>query len=143
MGKIEVDEIDRDEIKPSSEIPQDAAQHDLPLCRNGLITAVDAVRGTGSVIGLLREHLHLRASSRLVFSEYANCYFLQVDDRDRYQNPRVGMTDAVSTMPFRSHQILKQEMSSWNASDLAQVVDADGLKALIELGLVSFAALTP
>lgn len=120
-----------------SELPKEAAPHDLPLCPNRMIVAVDAVRGTGFALELLREHLRLRASAKLVFSEYADCYFLQLDDVDRYQNSRVGMLDAVSTMPFRSSEIFKQEISTWKASDIARAAEAQGLKALIDLGLVS------
>lgn len=120
-----------------SELPKEAAPHDLPLCPNRLIATVEAVRGSGFALKLLREHLGLRASAMLIFSEYADCYFLQLDDVDRYQNSRVGMLDAMSTMPFRSSEIFRQEISTWTPSDIARVVDIDGLKALGELGLVS------
>lgn len=120
-----------------SELPKQTAPHDLPLCPNRLIFAVEAVRGAGFALELLREHLRLRASAKLVFSEYADCYFLQLDDVDRYQNSRVGMLDAMSTMPFRSSEIFRQEISTWTPSDIARVVDTDGLKALGELGLIS------
>lgn len=102
-----------------------------------MITAVEAVRGTGFALELLREHLHLRASARLVYSAYAECYFLQLDDADRFQNKRVGMLDAMSTMPFRSSEIFRQEISTWTLSDISRVVEAEEVKALIELGLVS------
>lgn len=140
MEKIGVDEIDRDEGQPSSEPLQVAARHDLPLCPNRMITAVEAVRGTGFALELLREYLHLRASARLVYSAYAECYFLQLDDADRFQNKRVGILDAVSTMPFRSSAIFRQEISTWTPSDISRVVEAEEVKALIELGLVSPAA---
>lgn len=120
--------------------PEKAAPHDLPLCPNRLIVAVEAVRGSGFALELLREHLRLRASAKLVFSEYADCYFLQLDDVDRYQNSKVGMLDAISTMPFRSSEIFRQEITSWTASDIARVVETEGQKALIEIGLVSPAA---
>ncbi|MFJ2452603.1 hypothetical protein ACIOWK_12945 [Pseudomonas protegens] len=140
MEKFGGAETDRDECQPSIEPLQGAARHNLPMCQNRLIIGIDAVRGVGFVLSLLREHLHLRPSARLIFSECADCYFLQLDDVDRYQNARVGFLDAMSTMPFRSYQIFKQEISSWKPSDLADVVDADGLKALFELGLVPPAA---
>lgn len=133
----QVDEIDRGEFQPSRELPTGAAPHDLPLCPNRLVDAVEAVRGAGFALELMREHLHLRASARLVFSEYADCYFLQLDDFDRFQNPRVGMLDATATMPFRSSEILRNEVSKWTQSDIARVKEADGQKALAELGLLT------
>ncbi|ELF6204242.1 hypothetical protein BGP84_12890 [Pseudomonas putida] len=120
----------------SSHAPQDGATHELPLCPNRLIIAVEAVRGTGFALELLREQLRLRTSAKLVFSSYSGCYFLQVDDFDRYQNRCVGMLEAVSTLPFRSAEIFKNEIAGWKTSDITQVVDANGLKALAELGLV-------
>ncbi|MEC4024886.1 MULTISPECIES: hypothetical protein [Pseudomonas putida group] len=116
---------------------QDGATHELPLCPNRLIIAVEAVRGAGFALELLREQLRLRASAKLVFSTYSGCYFLQVDDFDRYQNRCVGMLEAVSTLPFRSAEIFKNEIADWKSSDISQVVDTIGLKALAELGLVS------
>ncbi|HDS1815828.1 TPA: hypothetical protein QEM96_000444 [Pseudomonas putida] len=133
----QVDEIDRGELQPSRELPKGATPHDLPLCPNRLIIAVEAVRGAGFVLELMREHLHLRASARLVFSEYADCYFLQLDDFDRFQNPLVGVLDATATMPFRSSEILRNEVSKWTQSDIARVKEADGQKALAELGLLT------
>lgn len=134
MEKTEVDEIDRGEAFSG------APRHDLPLCPNRMIIAAEAVRGPGFALELLREHLRLRASAKLVFSEYADCYFLQLDDVDRYQNSRVGMLDAMSTMPFRSSEIFRQEISTWTPANIARVVDTDGLKALGELGLAPPAA---
>ncbi|WP_137137462.1 hypothetical protein [Pseudomonas asiatica] len=131
MEKTGVDEIDRGEAFSG------APRHDLPLCPNRMIIAAETVRGPGFALELLREHLRLRASAKLVFSEYAECYFLQLDNVDRYQNSRVGMLDAISTMPFRSSEIFRQEITSWTASDIARVVSAEGLKALTELGLIS------
>ncbi len=133
----QADEIGRGERQPSREPLQGARQHDLPLCPNRMIIAVEAVRGTGFALELLREHLRLRASARLVFSSYSACYFLQLNDFDRFQNRNVGMFEAVSTMPFRSGEIFKREISNWTTSDIARVVDTDGLKALGELGLIS------
>lgn len=120
----------------SSHALQDGAIHELPLCPNRLIIAIEAVRGPGFALELLREQLHLRASAKLVFSSYSGCYFLQVDDFDRYQNRYVGMLEAVSTLPFRSAEIFKHEITGWKSSDISRVVDANGLKALAELGLV-------
>lgn len=114
-------------------INMQALLNDLPLCPNRLIAGVEAVRGSGFALELLREHLHLRGTACLVFSEYSDCYFLQLDDFDRYQNRRVGMLDAVSTMPFVSSDILKREISAWTPSDIAKVVDPKGLEALAEL----------
>ncbi|WP_455886219.1 hypothetical protein [Pseudomonas rustica] len=134
MEKTGVDGIDRGEALSG------APRHDLPLCPNRMIIAAEAVRGPGFALELLREQLRLRASAKLVFSEYADCYFLQLDDVDRYQNSRVGMLDAMSTMPFRSSEIFKQEILTWKRSDITRVVETEGLKALIEIGLVSPAA---
>ncbi|MCC9009425.1 hypothetical protein [Pseudomonas putida] len=122
---------------------QDAATHELPLCPNRLIIAVEAVRGTGFALELLREQLRLRASAKLVFSIYSGCYFLQLDDFDRHQNRCVGMLEAVSTLPFLSAEIFKNEIAGWKSSDISQVVDVNGLKALAELGLVSPSAGKP
>lgn len=127
----------------SSHVLQDGATHELPLCPNRLIIAVEAVRGAGFALELLREQLRLRASAKLVFSTYSGCYFLQVDDFDRYQNRCIGMLEAVSTLPFRSAEIFKNEIAVWKPSDISQVVDANGLKALAELGLVSPSAGKP
>lgn len=120
--------------------PSSAPRHDLPMCPNRLIIAVDAIRCSGFALGLLREHLYLRPSAGLSVSDFADCYFLQLDDIDRYQNLRIGVLDAISTMPFRSADIFKKGISGWKPSDLAQVKEGDGLKALIELGLISPAA---
>lgn len=140
MEKPGVDEIDRDERQSSSELIQGAARHDLPLCPNRLITVIEAVRGAGFALELLRERLHLHPSAGLAYSAYAECFFLQLDDVDRFENKKVGMLDAVSTMPFRSSEIFRQEISTWTPSDISRVVEAEEVKALIELGLVSPAA---
>lgn len=132
----QTDEIDRGERQPSRKLPWEDAQNELPLCSNRLIIAVEAVRGSGFALELLREHLHLRASARLVFSSYANCYFLQLDEIDRYQNPQVGLLYASSSMPSRTAQIFSQEILTWKPSDIDRVVEGEGRKALIELGLV-------
>lgn len=137
MEKTGVPEIHCDERHPSCEALLRAAQHDLPLCPNRMIIAVEAVRGIGFALELLREHLYLRASAGIVYSQDANCYFLQLDDLDRFENKRVGMTDAVSTMPFRSGEIFRQEISTWTSLEISRVIEPDQVKALIELGLVS------
>lgn len=129
--------VANDGERHSSIALQGVATHELPLCPNRLIIAVEAVRGPGFAHELLREQLRLRASAKLVFSSYSGCYFLQVDDFDRYQNRCVGMLEAVSTLPFRSAEIFKNEIAGWKSSDISQVVDANGLMALVELGLVS------
>ncbi|NBF08149.1 hypothetical protein GV818_05550 [Pseudomonas sp. Fl4BN1] len=132
----QADEIKRGDFQPSRELHAGAAQNYVPLCPNRLIIAVEAVRGSGFALELLREHLHLRASARVVFSSYSDCYFLQLDDFDRFQNRKVGLLEAVSIMPFRSSEIFRQEIATWRPSDLARVVDGDGMKALAELGLI-------
>ena len=129
--------------RQSSRPLQAASTHELPLCPNRLIIAVEAVRGTGFALELLREQLRLRASAKLVFSTCSGCYFMQVDDFDRYQNRCVGMLEAVSILPFRSAEIFKNEIAGWKSSDISQVVDVNGLKALAELGLVSPSAGKP
>lgn len=136
MDKTGVEEVDCGERQPSSE-PIPGARHDLPLCPNRLIVAVEAVKGAGFALSLLREHLRLRASARLTFSPLSDCYFLELDDVDRYQNRNTGMLEAVSTMPFRSAELFRHEIATWTASDISRVQDAEGLKALRELGLIS------
>lgn len=131
----QADEIDLDEGQLSCERYERAARHDVPLCPNRFVFAMDAVQGSGFALALLREHLHLRASARIEFSTCSNCYFLQLDDVDRYQNSRGGMLDAVSTMPFRSSEIFKAEISYWTSSDISRVEGAEALKALKEIGL--------
>lgn len=131
----QADDIDLDEGQLSCERYERATRYDVPLCPNRFVVAMDAVRGSGFALALLREHLHLRASARIVFSTCSNCYFLQLDDVDRYQNSRVGMLDAISTMPFRSSEIFKAEISNWTRSDISRVKDAEALKALKEIGL--------
>lgn len=137
VSSTRADESEDAERQSSRELNVDAAANELPMCPNRMIVAVDAVRGTGFALQLLREHLHLRASARLVFSSYSGCFFLELDDFDRFKNPRVGMLEAVSTMPFRSSDIFKQEMSTWTASDIAGVEDPEGIKALTELRVIS------
>ena len=110
---------------------------ELPLCASRYIDAVTAVRGEGAALQLLREWLNLRASARLLYVPEANCYFVELDDIDRWKNPRVGMTEAVSTMPFKAADILKAEIQSWQVSDFADIADPVALHALIDLGVIS------
>lgn len=39
---------------------EQVARYDVPLCPNRLIVALEAVRGPGMALALLREHLQLR-----------------------------------------------------------------------------------
>ena len=112
-------------------------QNDVPICPNRLVIAVESVRGKGTALALMREHLHLGPSAKLLFSDQSDCYFLQLDDHDRWQNPRVGMLDAISTMPFKTGEILRREISTWSSADISTVDDEEGLHALHELGLIS------
>lgn len=137
MKTLQTDEIDSSEVQPSREPNGQVARYDLPMCANRLILAVEAVDGPGVALALLREHLHLRSSAKLVFSSDSGCYFLQLDEIDRFQNQRVGMTEAVSIMPFKATEIFKQHVSNWTLSDIAQVNDAVGIKALTELQLIT------
>lgn len=102
-----------------------------------MIDGVEAVRGTGSALQLLREHLHLRSTVRLIYSASAECYFLKLDDVDRFQNKRVGMLQTMSTKPFRAREIFSHGIASWTPDDIARVVAPQKVKVLIELGLVS------
>lgn len=110
-------------------------EYDLPLCPNRYVIAVEAVRGKGAVSRLLREHLRLEPSAEVVFSTYSGSYWLRLNEADRWGNRQVGMTEAVSAMPFLSGDILKREIDTWSAADISDVVDAPGLNALRELGL--------
>ena len=114
-----------------------APENDVPICPNRLVIAVEAVRGKGSALALMREHLCLGPSAKLLFSDQSDCYFLQLDDHDRWQNPRVGMLDAISTMPFKTGEILWQEISTWSVTDVSTVGHGEGLQALLELGLAT------
>lgn len=60
MEITEVDETHCEGRQPSCEDVTATARHDLPLCPNRMITALEAVRGTGSALELLREHLHVQ-----------------------------------------------------------------------------------
>lgn len=112
-------------------------RNELPLCPNRYIYAVDSVRGQGFALALLRESLGLNPTAELILSPGSNCFFLKLDDHDRWKNPRVGMLDAVSTMPFKASDIFKREISTWTIQNLAQVNDTNGVDALIELRLIT------
>lgn len=112
-------------------------RNELPLCPNRYIYAVDSVRGQGFALALLRESLGLSPTAELIFSPGSNCFFLKLDDHDRWKNPRVGMLDAVSTMPFKASDIFKREIGTWTIQNIAQVNDTIGVDALIELRLIT------
>lgn len=126
----------RDGHQHSYELNEQAVLHDVPLCPSKFILAVEAVRGPAAALALLREHLQLRPSAGLVFSSYSDCFFLQLDEIDRFQNRRVGGLEAVSTMPFIAGEIFKYEVSTWAAADVARVTDSEGIRAHKELGLI-------
>lgn len=132
-----MNDVDHEGFQPSCELSEQAALNDVPLCPSHFIMAVDAVRGRGAALALLREHLLLRPSAALVFSSYSGCFFLQLDEIDRFQNRRVGGLEAVSTMPFKAGEIFRHEVSTWIAADVTRVTDSEGVRALTELGLIS------
>ena len=113
------------------------SRNELPLCPNRYIHAVDSVRGQGFALALLREYMGLNSTAELVFSVGSNCFVLKLDDHDRWKNPRIGMLDAVSTMPFKASDIFKREIGTWTIQDIAQVNDTIGVDALIELRLIT------
>jgi hypothetical protein len=115
------------------------SRNELPLCPNRYIHAVDSVRGQGFALGLLRESLGLNSTAELIFSPGSNCFFLKLDDQDRWKNPHVGMLDAVSTMPFKASDIFKREIGTWTIQNIAQVNDIIGVDALIDLRLITTA----
>lgn len=47
------------------------------------------------------------------------------------------MLEAIATMPFKSLDVFRAEIATWAQEDYANVVDANGLNALIELGLIN------
>ncbi|MHA3736462.1 hypothetical protein ACXR0M_12390 [Pseudomonas sp. Eth.TT006] len=75
-------------------------RNELLLCASRYIQAVEAVRGKGAAPQLLREFLCLSAHAEMVYAPDINAYFLRLNDVDRWSNKRVGMLDAVTTMPF-------------------------------------------
>ncbi|WP_143024614.1 hypothetical protein [Phytopseudomonas seleniipraecipitans] len=125
-----------DEPDSSREVDEQVGHYDVPLCPNRLILAVEAVRGPGIALALLREHLQLRETATMVFSAYSDCFFLRLDEIDRFQNRRVGGLEAVSTMPFKAGEIFKYEVASWTVSDVAAVEGMQGVRALTALGLI-------
>jgi hypothetical protein len=112
-------------------------RHDLPLCASRYIDTVAAVRGTGAVLQLLRGSLNLRASARLLYVPEISCYFIELDDIDRWENPRVGMTEAMSTLPFKAADILKAEIKSWGLLDYAHITDPAVLQTLVDLLVIN------
>lgn len=133
MKTTRTNDGNRDEREPSGQV----ALYDVPLCPNRLVWAVEAVRGLGAALALLYEYLHLRTTANFVFSSYSDCFFLQLDEIDRFQNRCVGPLEAVSLMPFKSSEIPKYEVSNWTPSEIAGVEDTLGIRALTELGLIS------
>lgn len=127
---------DYDELDSSREVDEQVGHYDVPLCPNRLILAVEAVRGPGTALALLREHLQLRETATMVFSAYSDCFFLRLDEIDRFQNRRVGGLEAVTTMPFKAGEIFKREVASWTVSDVTAVEDMQGVRALTALGLI-------
>ncbi|WP_139159579.1 hypothetical protein [Pseudomonas argentinensis] len=104
---------DFDAPDSSREVDEQVGHYDVPLCPNRLILAVEAARGPGTALALLREHLQLRETATMVFSAYSDCFFLRLDEIDRFQNRRVGGLEAVTTMPFKAVEIFKHEISTW------------------------------
>ncbi|UQY33047.1 hypothetical protein K8U54_15050 [Pseudomonas fulva] len=137
METTQTKDVGRGEREHSPDLDEQVAHHDVPLCSSQLISAVEAVRGPGAALALLVEHLQLRATAQLVFSSYSDCFFLKLDAVDRYQNRRVGLLEAISVMPFIAAEIFKHEISSWTPTDIDLVEDAHGIRALVELGLLS------
>jgi len=111
------------------------ARNELFLCANHFIEAVEAVRVQGAALQLLREFLCLNANAEIVYAPDINAYFLRLDEVDRWGNKRVGMLDAVSTMPFKAIDVFRSEIATWAPQDYAHVRDTTGLNALIKLGL--------
>ena len=111
-------------------------RNDLPLCASHYIKAVEVVRGQGAALQLLREFLCLSAHAGMIYAADINAYFLRLDDLDRWSNKRVGMLDAMATMPFKSLQVFRAEIATWTPQDYAHVRDTTGMDALIKLGLL-------
>ena len=112
-------------------------RNELLLCASHYIEAVEAVRGQGTALQLLREFLCMNAHAEFVCAPDINAYFLRLDDLDRWSNKRVGMLDAVTTMPFKSLEVFRAEIATWTPQDYAHVHDTTGMDALIKLGLLS------
>lgn len=111
-------------------------RNELPLCASHYIEAIEAVRGQGATLQLLRELLCLNAHAEMVYAPDINHFFLRLDDLDRWSNKRVGMLNAVSTMPFKSVEVFRSEIATWTPQDYAHVHDTTGMHALIKLGLL-------
>lgn len=111
-------------------------QNELPLCASRYIQAVTAVRGEGAALQLLRESFSLRASARLHFVPDINCYFVELDDVDRWENPKVGKADAMATMPFKAADVMKKEICSWRLLEFAHIFDPVVLRVLVELSVI-------
>ncbi|PNV99377.1 hypothetical protein [Pseudomonas protegens] len=102
------------------------SRNELPLCPKKYIQAVSLIKGPDYPLTLIRSKLQLNENAELIFSEFADSYFLKVDDQDRWENQRVGMIDAVSTMPFKSLGIFKEEIVTWSADDVARAQSVEG-----------------
>lgn len=102
------------------------SRNELPLCPKKYIQTISLVKGPGYPLTLIRSKLELNETAELIFSEFANSYFLKLDDQDRWENRRVGMINAVSTMPFTSLEIFKEEIATWSADDVARAQSVEG-----------------
>lgn len=60
-----------------------SGEYDLPLCPNRYVIAVEAVRGKGAVLRLLREHLRLDPAVEVIFSRYSGSFWLRLNEADR------------------------------------------------------------
>lgn len=49
-----MNDVDHEGYQPSRELNEQAALHDVPLCPSHFIVAVEAVRGPGAALALLR-----------------------------------------------------------------------------------------
>jgi hypothetical protein len=82
-------------------------QNQLPLCSNDLIHAFDKIHGKGAAFRILRERLKISLASRFFYSEYSASYWVELGDKDRYGNHRVGSLEARAQFSFITAQILK------------------------------------
>jgi hypothetical protein len=98
----------------------------LPLCPKKYIQAISLVKGHDYPLTLIRSKLGFNEVAELIFSGYADGYFLKLDDQDRYGNRRVGMIDAVTVMPFVSFEIFKEEIAMWSAGEATKVHSVEG-----------------
>jgi len=111
-------------------------RNELPLCASHYIRAIEAVRGQGAALQLLREFLCLSANAEMAYTPDINAYFLRLDDPDRWSNKRVGMLDAVATMPFKSLEVFQAEIATWTPQDYAHVRGTTEMETLTKLGLL-------